>query len=552
MMKKRHERMAGALSLLLSVYTVGCATGGLTRQDVYHQYEQIDELRTGLTEVEGNQAELLAPEGHETAQSLLDEAIDHGLDANKNDANKAVEQGLEVLAEIREHMDVATDELSEVLDARYRAKAEGAKALYETAFAEADKGLKEATRLIESGQVSEARKRRPELMSLYADLEVKALKEGTRAAAEAAVEKAEEMAADRWAPQTFEKAVDQLALVSSVLEADRTNTEKANRHARKAIWLADRAAAITEVIAKFKKNDYELEDIVLWHQRQVGFINEPIRQELPFDESDAAAVQSVRESIEALLDTLDVMRDSAKEQRQRIAALSEKLEQQRAKHDQETKDLIGDHQKQLSELKQRIDAMKQAKKKELSRLQKEASEQLSTVKASYEKALLAQSKAEAEAERKRKARQKRFDDVQALFDEDEATVSRQGDNIIINAHGFDFPRGVTDIGAKNFGILDKIVSAVGLFPKSKVTVTGHTDSSGGKDRNLRLSIERAESVTAFLTTVGKIDADRVQSKGAGEEKPVASNNDREGRVKNRRIEVAIVNAPQQPPVRHEE
>ena len=88
---------------------------------------------------------------------------------------------------------------------------------------------------------------------------------------------------------------------------------------------------------------------------------------------------------------------------------------------------------------------------------------------------------------------------------------------------------------------DKVVSAINTFPDSKVAIGGHTDSRGSKDRNLRISIDRARNVVTFLAQVGGIAAPRLSSEGNGETKPVASNDTAEGRAQNRRIEVTIIN-----------
>jgi len=325
------------------------------------------------------------------------------------------------------------------------------------------------------------------------------------------------------------------------MRQDRTNTAKADDHALRAIWLAGQAMAISRLAVMFEDNDYEVEDIVLWHQGQLEEINTPLSQPLPFDESDAAAVRQLRTSIAALLEALDDMRGTSALQQQRIGFLIAELDEQRATSNEKITALLTSHQQQLEEWRKQFAEMKNASRSQLAGLQRDAAAKLADAKTSYESEIQAQAKAEAEAEQQRLAMEKRFDDVQRLFAKSEATVSRQGDNILIAAQGFDFPKGSVDIGAKNFGILDKIVTAINSFPKSSIVVTGHTDSSGSKDRNLRLSIERADSVASFLTTVGKVTTSRVRTTGVGEEAPVASNGDRTGRAKNRRIEVLIIN-----------
>ena len=526
---------------LVAFFFSACAAGGLTRQDVLRQYDSVNDLSISLAVADGKESALLAPAGTEKAHALLEEAVEYAMRAQKNEASGKARKGLAVLDKVVTDMIVVNEQFSEVIETRARARIEGADALYEKAFKDADEKLRKATRMIERGELSQAAKLRPDLMALYAELEVKAMKKGKRKAAEAAIDLAEDMDADEYAPKTFERAVQELALIGAVLDADRTNTDKADEHARHAIWLAGQAMGISRLAVMFEDNEYDIEDVVLWHQGQLDEINEPLSQPLPFDESDAAAVRLLGTSITALLEALDDMRQTSAMQQQRISDLIAELDVQRSSSNEKTKALLTSHQQQLEELRVQFTTMKSASRSELAGLQKDAASKLAEAKTSYETEIQAQAKAEAEAEQRRLAMKKRFDDVQMLFAKSEATVSRQGDNILIVAQGFDFPKGSIDIGAKNFGILDKIVTAINAFPESSIVITGHTDSSGTKDRNLRLSIERADSVASFLTTIGKVRTSRVQTNGMGEKSPVASNDDQVGRAMNRRIEVLIVN-----------
>jgi OOP family OmpA-OmpF porin len=72
--------------------------------------------------------------------------------------------------------------------------------------------------------------------------------------------------------------------------------------------------------------------------------------------------------------------------------------------------------------------------------------------------------------------------------------------------------------------------------KVMIEVAGHTDSMGSEAYNLRLSQRRAETVRAYLIEKG-IAADRLIAKGYGESSPVADNRTKEGRYKNRRVEL---------------
>ena len=66
-------------------------------------------------------------------------------------------------------------------------------------------------------------------------------------------------------------------------------------------------------------------------------------------------------------------------------------------------------------------------------------------------------------------------------------------------------------------------------------IAGHTDNTGSKDANLKLSRERAEAVKTFLVKFYGISPERLVARGYGETQPVASNETEEGRAMNRRV-----------------
>ena len=74
-------------------------------------------------------------------------------------------------------------------------------------------------------------------------------------------------------------------------------------------------------------------------------------------------------------------------------------------------------------------------------------------------------------------------------------------------------------------------------PAVKVEVQGHTDNVGGDGYNQTLSEARARSVMAWVIAHGIAPA-RLSAKGYGKSMPVASNDNDEGRAKNRRVEIA--------------
>lgn len=87
------------------------------------------------------------------------------------------------------------------------------------------------------------------------------------------------------------------------------------------------------------------------------------------------------------------------------------------------------------------------------------------------------------------------------------------------------------------GPLGQVASLMSANPSLKIEVQGHTDNVGGDDYNQKLSEARANSVMAWLTQHG-VAAARMTAKGYGKTKPVADNKTDEGRMKNRRVEIA--------------
>jgi outer membrane protein OmpA-like peptidoglycan-associated protein len=75
-------------------------------------------------------------------------------------------------------------------------------------------------------------------------------------------------------------------------------------------------------------------------------------------------------------------------------------------------------------------------------------------------------------------------------------------------------------------------------PESRIVVEGHTDSQGNIDFNQDLSNRRAQSVRDYLVSRG-IASDRVTAQGLGSSRPVAPNNNPEGRANNRRVEIIV-------------
>ena len=96
-----------------------------------------------------------------------------------------------------------------------------------------------------------------------------------------------------------------------------------------------------------------------------------------------------------------------------------------------------------------------------------------------------------------------------------------------------------DLNAEAREMLDRVVSWLSDHPELKVEIGGHTDSRGSDAYNQRLSENRAKSVYDYFVSHG-IAASRLSYKGYGESRPIATNETDEGRQRNRRVELQLI------------
>lgn len=88
-------------------------------------------------------------------------------------------------------------------------------------------------------------------------------------------------------------------------------------------------------------------------------------------------------------------------------------------------------------------------------------------------------------------------------------------------------------------ILAEIDKLLQVDPALKLSIEGHTDNTGAPDHNQTLSAARARSVLGALVGLG-VDPARLQSRGFGQDKPLADNASEDGRAKNRRVELVKI------------
>jgi outer membrane protein OmpA-like peptidoglycan-associated protein len=108
---------------------------------------------------------------------------------------------------------------------------------------------------------------------------------------------------------------------------------------------------------------------------------------------------------------------------------------------------------------------------------------------------------------------------------------------VIRGIYFDF--GKDSIRKQSTKTLNEAAKIFVEYPSLKVEISGHTDNVGKVDYNKDLARRRAESVKTYLVSKG-VAAERITTRGAGPDEPIADNTNAKGRAKNRRIEFKIV------------
>ena len=117
-------------------------------------------------------------------------------------------------------------------------------------------------------------------------------------------------------------------------------------------------------------------------------------------------------------------------------------------------------------------------------------------------------------------------------------VVLEGDSIVVK-ETIGFAHGKAEIEPASMDLLDAVAKILSqTMSLSRLTIEGHTDTTGEPAANQPLSEERARAVKKYLESKG-VDPQRLESRGFGSSQPVDTNDTEEGRAKNRRVEFKV-------------
>jgi outer membrane protein OmpA-like peptidoglycan-associated protein len=339
--------------------------------------------------------------------------------------------------------------------------------------------------------------------------------------------------AERYAPETFQKAVQGLENAEGYLTG-KAGKKPIGTVAREAVQMAEDARIIT-----VKKIDEER----LTNERLAGADREARAESARVAaQADAARVARDAETAQVAAQTeadrvkqeniakMDAAQNAADLAKRDHAAqmAAAQTEADRLKRENDAKTTAA--QTEADRLKKDSDAQMAAAQTEADRLKRENDAQRASTQAELDRAAKEKTQAEAEKTELRAQLLAQFNAVLQTRD------TARG--LIVNMSDVLFDTAKYSLRPLAREKLAKVAGIVSGHPGLRLDVEGHTDSVGGDEYNQQLSEQRGGAVRDYLTQQG-MPASSVTSKGFGKTQPVASNNTAAGRQLNRRVEIVI-------------
>lgn len=434
------------------------------------------------------QAPLLSPRAFSRAVKTLDDASEAFSDGKKIErVQREIDEAEQLFSKSLENAEIAALTLRTELDSRNAAIDAEAGRLVAEEFAQAEKLFQKAVVALEKGDLNGAQETGEDANEAYRRTELDAIRTEHLAVARSLLAQAGLAKTDKYAPLTTAKAEALLARADALLVKDRYTTTPAIELARRAEYEARHAMYIGSVAERVSDKELTTEDVVLeWEAAMLA-----VTDVLAAEANLSVGTTETRDALLAYARELLELRETVVEQNTHIIGLEE----------------------EIRELDTRLGG------------------------AAADRDVLIR-----KVERQARTREQ-FDQIEEMFEPDEAIVIRDGDNVIIRLTGLQFASNSSAIDASFRSLLEKLDGAVDVFPQCNLAIEGHTDSRGEEERNRQLSEERARAIMAYLTDELKIPAFRIRAAGYGDTRPVASNRIEEGRAQNRRIDVVITPKP---------
>lgn len=448
--------------------------------------EQLVSLESDLDTARQGNLDVLSPRYFAKAERLYQEA--QGMLEQETDLSEIllkITAGRVELQRAEQTAQIARTVLADVIKVRQLALAAGAAELGSEYTATEERFLR-LTRAIEDNDLDSAQKDKAKVFDAYDQLELRAIKERNLGEAHRLLDQARANRASRQAPLSLAEAQQKLAEADAFVTDRRYQREEIRQKAAEALFYTRRLEQI--MLQSQSLQDRAPEQTALYIE---GLLHQTAEQlDLP-DQRDRV----FEGQLEGILTSIASNQQQRQDQQDEIAALEATIDQLRV---------------QIASLEGST------------REERAARQQL--------------------AEERRF--QKLFNQVQGVFGPDEAEVYKQGNRLIIRLKAMSFSVGQAVIESNNYPLLTKVQKAIAIFGQPRAVIEGHTDSTGSASANKILSQKRAEAVRAYLIANGTLPKEKLEAKGYGSERPLASDQTAKGRAINRRIDIVLI--PDQP------
>lgn len=492
--------------LLLTLSLAGCASKELKVDPIAitaNPSAKIFELEEALNNGRAEQLNVLSPTWYAKAERYLDKArYSLANNGTPSEILNNVAHGHANYKQAVESARVAHDTIPASIKARDLANAAGA-AAFTFNYQSLENAFIGLTMDIENNDIARARKYDERLAKQYADLELRAIKENTLGEVRKLIKDAEKRGADNLTPTILAVAQKALTDADQFITAQRYEREQMQEKANEALFQAQRVGQIMALSDKLREMNPEA--LALWSEGRLHRITEQLGARDLRNESTELQLENVIQSLISLQEDNKSLRDLRQQATQDYTIKEKALQELVSEQRQKIAVLEGDSRKRRKER----EALAQQEKKTQQRL---------------------------EAEQRF---QQMFNEVQALFNADQAEVYKQSDNLVIRLKAMQFPIGKDLIMPDNYPLLSKVRQAIRTFGDPDVVIEGHTDSTGSAAINSQLSQKRAESVRRYFIANETLTEAKVTAIGYGSERPLATNDTTQGRAVNRRIDVVI-------------
>lgn len=514
-------------STFLTALLVLSVAGGLSAQTLAQAgYQKLSQLVDSAIVME---ADVFAPKMWKKASKALtkaEEAINRSkkpktIDKHVGEATEYVENAIKAT-------EVAKLSLSEYLPARTKAQEASAKALVPKLYNKAELQFKKATAKVESGNVKSGLKEATKSTPMFSNVEMEAIKIAILGSADKLIDKAMADDAEKYALSTLDKARTALTKAHAILRNDRYNRTDAVEEAHRAEYEARHASNIAMSVRSLKRNDQAWEKLMMLYEIQMNRVGEAAGMSfLPYDDGPLAAADS-------LINRINELKAGKTQLKSESDHLAEGVTDQLIR----TLDRMGQSSDDADPialagiLDEQVVAII-AQRDELSKQLEHRNSELAELTTEHERtsANLAE----------RTAREEKFKTAKRVLNPSEGEVLFNSSNdIVLRLSGLSFDVGKSDIKDEHIPLVEKVKQVIDMFPHSRLIVEGHTDASGEAVSNQQLSEKRAFAVMQYLRQSILIPADQIKAIGYGADKPIASNQTKDGRAKNRRIDIILM------------